>query len=181
MASMRATTAGVLAATLAVAYGTIAQADDPLALRAGPVVELDASGGVAGCGVRFVPEGADDVSAIALVARKSAAGVMFHLEAIVTDRPGLIAPRTITLLTASHDTRALTAIERREPDRIAFAGPLPGDEGAGLVRELMVSGGTIEVVSDGVPPRRLSVPGPLPHLVRASYLNCAGDLYRPDE
>ncbi len=105
---------------------------------------------------------------------------MFHLEAIVTDRPGLIAPRTITLQTASHDTRALTGIER-EPGCIAFAGPLPGDEGAGLVRELMVSGGTVELASDGEPPRRLSVPGPLPQLVRASYLNCAGDLYRPGE
>lgn len=180
MASTRANAAGFLAATLAVAYGTIAQADDARPLRAGPVVELDASGGVAGCGVRFVPEGADDVSSIALVARKSATGVMFHLEAIVTDRPGLIAPRTITLQTASHDTRALTGIER-EPGRIAFAGPLPGDEGAGLVRELMVSGGTVEIASDGEPPRRLSAPGPLPQLVRASYLNCAGDLYRPGE
>lgn len=180
MSSTTANLAGFLAATLSVAYGTIAQADDTRALRAGPVVELDASGGVSGCGVRFFPEGADDVSAIALVARKSAAGVMFHLEAFVTGRPGIVTPRTVTLQTASHDTRALTSIER-EPGRIAFAGALPGDEGSGLVRELMVSGGTVELDSEGVPPRRLSVPGPLPQLVRASYLNCAGDLYRPGE
>ncbi len=51
-----------------------------------------------------------------------------------------------------------------------------------LIQELMVGGARLEIAREFLlEPDTVTVPGPLPQGVRAAYLNCAGDLYRPDE
>jgi hypothetical protein len=51
-----------------------------------------------------------------------------------------------------------------------------------FIQELMLQGTRIEVTaSDRTEPHHFKIDGPLTQSVRAAYLNCAGDLYRPGE
>lgn len=55
-------------------------------------------------------------------------------------------------------------------------GPLEGGE---LMRALMISGGRFEIeTADGT--AQVQIASPAPHATRAAYLNCAGDLFRPE-
>ena len=55
-------------------------------------------------------------------------------------------------------------------------GPIPGLTGSDFVRSLMVGGGTLRATIDGGPEYVVRLPGPFSQQVRASYINCAGDL-----
>ncbi len=101
--------------------------------------------------------------------------------------------RRARLTTASFDSdRDLAPVDSAQPGRIRLEGDLQNSDVGGLLfAELGVSGGRLEVhlgaasypASPGAPvagPTTLELPGPLPRGVTAMYLNCAGDLIRPD-
>lgn len=54
------------------------------------------------------------------------------------------------------------------------------DDGAMFIQSLMVGGGTLSFELQDRVRVDVVIPGPLPQSVRASYLNCAGDLMRPE-
>ena len=74
----------------------------------------------------------------------------------------------------------------------AMSGPFPAPHGTerrmsssssqvtAFIHELMLRG-THAVVATAQRDIEIEVPGPLSASVRAAYLNCAGDLYRPGE
>lgn len=100
---------------------------------------------------------------------------------------------SVRLTTSSFDSaRDLAPVEASEPGRVRLERDLQtSDVGALLFAELGVSGGRLEVGGRGASAqsastegrndvRVLELPAPLPRGVTAMYLNCAGDLIRPE-
>jgi len=93
---------------------------------------------------------------------------------------------TLELVTASFDSRRDLRPVPSSGGGVRLEADLQDDDvGGSLFAELAVSGGTLRV-SDHADPRSTAVlteirlPAPLPRDVTAMYLNCAGDLVRPD-
>jgi len=57
---------------------------------------------------------------------------------------------------------------------------LDGFLGSSFAQELMVMGGRFEIVTTAGETIAFDLPRPMPHRVRQAYLNCAGDLFRPE-
>lgn len=85
---------------------------------------------------------------------------------------------------------------RIEPRTAELPGMPPHDTSGGLVerrsaaadpritaviQELMIAGAVLVATRADGNSERIDIKGPLPASVRAAYLNCAGDLYRPGE
>ncbi len=90
------------------------------------------------------------------------------------------SPHDLGVKTASHDTRKNFS----KPVSLASGsfevrGSLEGLEGSTFIQEIMVQGATIGVTPAAGDSVQLILSGPLPQPVRASYLMCAGDLFRP--
>ncbi|MDX2259789.1 MAG: hypothetical protein NW205_12860 [Hyphomicrobiaceae bacterium] len=62
---------------------------------------------------------------------------------------------------------------------ISMEGALDQVAGALFIQSVMVGGARIELLARNGARLHLEIAGPLPQSVRASYLNCSGDLYRP--
>lgn len=64
---------------------------------------------------------------------------------------------------------------------IELSAPAENDTISKLIHELMLRGGTFSCDSPAVAGRAFILRGPLPQQTRAAYLNCSGDLFRPEE
>lgn len=94
---------------------------------------------------------------------------------------------TLELVTASFDSRRdLRPVPSSVGGGVRLEADLQDDDvGGSLFAELGVSGGTLRVTDRGAPQptavvTEIHLPAPLPRDVTAMYLNCAGDLVRPD-
>ncbi len=101
--------------------------------------------------------------------------------------------RSARLTTASFDSlRDLSPVDAAQTGHVRLEGDLQSSDAGGLLfAELGVSGGKLEVDVAGAPDRvatdsapadktMIELPAPLPRGVTAMYLNCAGDLIRPE-
>jgi hypothetical protein len=91
-------------------------------------------------------------------------------------------PADLGLKSASHDTR--TSFSKAAPSPTGgfeVRGTLEGLDGSTFIQEIMIQGATVSVTTAGGVMQQLVLSGPLPQPVRASYLMCAGDLFRPQE
>jgi hypothetical protein len=143
------------------ALGTVAHAEP--ARRIEPLVYLH-DGQIKACGVRF---GFVDIEVAMKLERAGATA-----ELVVSAQPAA----DVRLATASQDTSRLITGPASDGSWRGVPDPTAG---AMLWQELMIGGARITIGGPTERPRRLVVPGPLPQQVRASYLNCAGDLFGP--
>ena len=95
----------------------------------------------------------------------------------------LAAKREATILSSvsltTGDTNTATAFDppqRRADGSVTARGVLPGLAGSEFIRSLLVEGGSLEIVHEDSSKSTIVIPGPLSQAVRATYLNCAGDL-----
>lgn len=146
-----------------------------------PVIELSGQD-IALCGVRgtvTLPEGR---VAIEVAIRKldgPAEGTEFRVSAKLVGKVGN-GPAGLSVRTATSGTTADFAAQPDYPGGVTLTGQLPPTEGAMFMQQLMVSGARAMLTYKGsAKPVEVTIPGPAPQSVRAAYLNCAGDLFRP--
>jgi len=153
-------------------------------VRAQPTVTVEPvtllkNGNIAGCGLTSTVMD-DAVSAIGeVIAFRDGDHTAFAIRA----RPGTTgaAIQSVRLATASHDTRRLFP-----PPKLLTNGlvetraVLEGFTGSSFAQELMVIGGRFELITTAGETIAYDLPRPMPHRVRQAYLNCAGDLFRPE-
>ncbi len=146
-----------------------------------PIVLMQ-EGALEGCGVRivyFTPTAKVDFDVVTL---REGEGTTFDLSVFWRDRYD--RPQAIIdfqLETAKlHSAEQFPAVTRGDGDgMLSTRMALEQLTGAQFIQGLMVSGGTLTIrVADGTE-HGFDVPGPMANLIRASYLNCSGDLYRP--
>lgn len=123
---------------------------------------------------------------------RDGAGLELRVEKLLREEQVLTALEvrgadTLQLVTASFDSRRdLRPVPSSGGGVVRLEADLQEDDvGGALFAELGVSGGTLTVGDRGAPQttavvREIHLPAPLPRDVTAMYLNCAGDLVRPD-
>ena len=142
-----------------------------------PLSGLEA-GEVRQCGIRAISgEGARQlVIDIALERSGTAADLVVRASAAGTRSSDIsdirLMPHTVALASMSGPARTAEGLERRAP--------ASDEKITAVIHELMLRG-TRAVVVIAQRDIAIDVPGPLSASVRAAYLNCAGDLYRPGE
>lgn len=134
-------------------------------------------GKVRQCGIRAVTgEGADQVVLEIALERSGAAAELVVRAEVPTARSSVsdvrLSPRSVVLDGIGKPLHTSAGVERRMP--------AARESVTAFIHELMVQGmrATVTFAKGDV---ALNIPGPLSASVRASYLNCAGDLYRPGE
>ncbi|MEL7048029.1 MAG: hypothetical protein AAFO75_03555 [Pseudomonadota bacterium] len=119
---------------------------------------------------------------MSVVNKKDGDATRFTLSASWVDleQPEL-RPAHLVLRSGTHDTSSLfpKLVADEDDKTIEGTARLDGIVGAQFIQSIMVRGADIEMTSNGGRNLALSLPGPVPNLVRASYLNCSGDLFRP--
>ena len=96
--------------------------------------------------------------------------------------PGSSAVKSVRFATASHDSANLFPASAAIGDGIVEARTvLEGFTGPSFAQELMVMGGRFEITTVDGRTIAYDLPRPMPHRVRQAYLNCAGDLFRPED
>lgn len=168
-----------LTALLALGF---ALADDTQATHARADIEpvvLFERGELSACGLRARVEDAGDLLVVSLVAYKSGPVLRFRLEARRPEGTSGPPPVAVSLATTGYDTTRLLRDVAPEAGVAAAEAPLEGLDGGGLMRELMVSGGRVRMQLQDGATREVLLAGPMTQAVRAAYLNCAGDLFRP--
>lgn len=135
------------------------------------------AGNVRQCGIRAVSgDGADQVVLEIALERAGAAADLVVRASLPSARGGVsdvrVTPRGVVLEDIGEPVRTSLGVERRMP--------ASSEKVTAFIHELMLQGTRATVTAAG---RELAIniPGPLSASVRASYLNCAGDLYRPGE
>lgn len=174
---MRAKAAVVIATSAVLGLAQPANAGD-IKLQAEPIVRLS-DGRIAACGVSFAGlyNGAEVRVEFMLV--QSPVGPVFRLTGRYQGSEQLA---DIALETDFASTVGLMPRPRAMPDgSLEVQTGIPGYNGSEFVRSLMVSGGRVRLGLAGPTGNvvDIDVPGPLSQQVRASYLNCAGDIERP--
>jgi hypothetical protein len=151
---------------------------EPRSVVLEPIVRI-AGGAILACGIAIVT-GIDGTLTASLRLEKAETEPVFALEATWRDERGKARSLSgIVIETGTETTAKLLPPARPSQDGVKATGPIPGLPGSELMRSLLVSGGTLTVVSPENGTTAIAIPGPAPQQVRASYLNCAGDLERP--
>lgn len=164
----------VCALAIAVAPVTSAPADDVPAAVLRPLIGLEA-GAVVACGFE-ADLGASDPTTLRLYVGRAVDGPRLVLEIAGPNRKGR------TSLRAEVRTGALsTALLQPEPSpgQLYRASAPAGGALAPLFQRLFLAGGTVVLDEDGAE-RAFVIHGPVPAGIRASFLNCSGDLYRQE-
>lgn len=172
---MRSAALGLVAALAIGAPATAA----PLQVEVEPVTLIDGDR-IAACGVSAVARGDGPGSITAsLLAIRDGDRTVFELSAVVSDPAW--PPRALTFRSASHTSdQMFPPVTAEAGGGLSTRAALDGLAGAMFIQEVLISGGTFQLgFSDG-PEVSLALPSPMPHGVRQSYLQCAGDLFRPD-
>ncbi|MBY0225447.1 MAG: hypothetical protein K2Q28_06540 [Hyphomicrobium sp.] len=95
---------------------------------------------------------------------------------------GSSAVTSVRFTTASHDSASLFPASTPIGDGIVETrAVLQGFTGPSFAQELMVMGGRFEIATVDGHTISYDLPRPMPHRVRQAYLNCAGDLFRPED
>lgn len=146
-----------------------------------PIVLMQ-NGDLEGCGVKvvyFTPTAKIDLDVVTL---RDAEGTTFDLSVFWRDRYDRPQPITSFQLETStlNSADRFPAVARGGDDgKLSTRMALDQLTGAQFIQGLMVSGGTLTVRDSEGMTHGFDVPGPMANLIRASYLNCSGDLYRP--
>jgi len=140
---------------------------------------------IAACGVEA--RGHDDggiahVLRVMLEARPLADPLtVLEVEQEVSMSPAPLASAAVVVGGLDSRAAGFAPAQAPAPGRgIRLEAELDADEGAGLLRTLLLSGGRVEVTTAaGGAPTVIGFRGPAPPEVFRRYLQCAGDLYPP--
>lgn len=142
-----------------------------------PVVRLK-DGNIRACGVRATFSGGSAAPIFELIVRRRGSATFLELRADCGTEPD--RPRRPVLKTRTVSTGDLLNGKAYQlKDFIVLSAPATSDKVAMLIQELMIGGGSFSCFESFGKQHTLS--GPLPNQTRAAYLNCAGDLFRPEE
>lgn len=171
--------AGVIAFTGAAEGGDA----KPIVLEAlAPVVQLS-DGDIALCGVRGEADFGAARIAVEVAIRKAPGDAdrsEFRISAAPTSGKTTVAITGLSVRTAGLAPTEAFKSERDVSGALTLTGALPPTDGAMFMQQLLVGGGTATLAINGDPASiDIAIPGPAPQSVRAAYLNCAGDLFRP--
>ncbi len=142
--------------------------------RVEPVVLLK-EGDIRACGVRVTVSDAQAARTFELLVRRSGRETLLELRANCGNRAAHPVLQTRTISTAN----LLTGEINQSAGFVVLSAPATSDKVAMLIQEFMIGGGTLSCVKP--PGKSYTLSGPLPNQTRAGYLNCAGDLFRPEE
>lgn len=152
-----------------------------------PVVTATAlltDGQISGCAVQAVFQSATGVSDVRFALVKDSSqrgGTKFVLSGSLNDPSGTpLVLEKLVLTTAEASTSGFSALVDRERGTYETSGTFEALEGGTVMRDLMLSGATIALSVRGRPRVDLILTGPLAASVRTGYLQCAGDLFRPE-
>ncbi len=155
----------------------VAAANAEPAVTVEPVTLLK-NGEIAGCGLTSSNNEAASVIGD-VIAFRDGDRTAFAVRA----RPGAAggAIKSVRLATASHDTATLFPPSKPlSGGLVETRAILDGFTGSSFAQELMVMGGRFEIMTAAGDTITYDLPRPMPHRVRQAYLNCAGDLFRPE-
>jgi hypothetical protein len=146
-------------------------------------VTLMAEGRIAGCGLASAHADTDGTVIGEVLAFREGARTVFSIRARTADlSAGQPAFAGVRLTTASHDTAVLFPAPTVSAEGIVETrAALEGFAGSSFAQELMVMGGRFEMRRPDGRVIAYDLPRPIPHGVRQAYLNCAGDLFRPED
>lgn len=163
-------------ALLAVAAITVATAAGAEPTGSVEPLTLLENGKIAGCGMA-----SSTASAIGeVIAFRQGDDTAFAIRARTT--AGSAAVTNVRFATASHDSKTLFPPPAPIGDGlIETRTVLEGFTGPSFAQELMVMGGRFEITTADGQTIAYDLPRPMPHRVRQAYLNCAGDLFRPED
>jgi hypothetical protein len=138
-------------------------------------------GTLEGCGFVAHFETAGQSVRIDLNTLRRGGGTVFLLGGRWMATGGAVEPLAdIALASGRLDTRATFGPVTETGDGgIATEGALDQVTGALFIQSVMVGGARIELKARSGQRLDLEIAGPVSQSVRASYLNCSGDLYRP--
>ena len=139
-----------------------------------PIVLLK-DGDIRACGVRVTVSDAQAARTFELLVRRSGRETLLELRANCGDRAARPVLRARTISTAD----LLTGEVNQSAGLVVLSAPATSDKVAMLIQEFMIGGGTLSC--GNAPSKSYTLGGPLPNQTRAGYLNCAGDLFRPEE
>lgn len=171
-----------IAALIFFAHASLAQASDTLTPRAVMSV-VDREIKACGIALDFMTEAHDLV--VTLSNRKHTKGVKTLLtvrskEPVKTADANTRVISDVEIKTASLSTSDILKSTKSEPPaEYQAAAHLPSGDFSSLFQQLLVGGGQVSVTVDGKRWTR-EISGPSPNSVRAEYLMCSGDLYRPE-
>jgi hypothetical protein len=158
-----------------------------LAANAAPVVPLVSvepvvllqDGRISGCGLSSTAE-LTGVRVIGeVIAFRDGEQTAFAVRARASE--GAAHVKSVRLATASHDTLTLfPPPSPLAPGGVETRAILEGLPGSLFAQELLVTGGRFQIDFDDGQTLSFDLPRPMPHSIRQSYLNCAGDLFRPE-
>lgn len=164
------------------AFALPASAEEPLRRpHAVEPIVLMRDGNLEGCGLRavyFTPKAKLDLEVVTL---RAGGGTEFDVSVFMRDR----YDRPTPIVNFELETRTLNTAERfpavsgGQEGMLSTRMALDQFSGAQFIQGLMVSGGTLSVIAADGKTHLFGINGPVANLVRASYLNCSGDLYRP--
>lgn len=137
------------------------------------------NGEVAGCGLTSSTRSPKPRAVGEVIAFRDGNDTAFAVRARIDPGPAKIT--SVRLVTATHDTAAdFPEVRTLDGGMIETRKVLEGFAGASFAQALMVTGGRFEITMSGGRTVVYDLPSPMPHTVRQAYLNCAGDLFRPD-
>ncbi len=132
-------------------------------------------GNIRACGVRAKVSNDQAARTFELLVRRSGSDTLLELRADC----GANATRPILQTRTNSTADLLTGEASRSRGFLVLSAPATSDKVAMLIQEFMIGGGTLSCAKPATESYTLS--GPLPNQTRAGYLNCAGDLFRPEE
>lgn len=141
-------------------------------------------GTVAGCGMR-AEVGTDLARGMFQVTlQRRAAGTEFVIAGRLMGgaADGREQISEIAIVTSSFDTRTLfPPASLTGPDSLETVAKLDPSLGASFMREVIIGGAKVTIARAGDRPFVIELPMPTDPRVRATYLQCAGDLFRAGE
>jgi hypothetical protein len=173
-----------LAATSATAQAPlpVGSVEPVVLMKSGPM----GAGEIEGCGLTstFAADGAAVTTRFLLLKdEKAERGTRFVLSAS-WPKPGGASYRSLKSMSltagATSTEASLGQPVARQGGVFETSGTLPASDGDIFMRDLMIGGAAIALQDQDGDQLALAIPGPVSQSVRASYLNCAGDLFRPD-
>ncbi|MGE5266572.1 MAG: hypothetical protein ACM3L9_04315 [Deltaproteobacteria bacterium] len=136
-------------------------------------------GEVAGCGLTSSSRSPETLALGEVIAFREGEATAFAVRARTV--PATVEVTGVRLITASHDTAAdFPKARMLGGGLIETRTVLEGFAGSRFAQSLMVTGGRFEITLSDGKTVAYDLPRPMPHAVRQAYLNCAGDLFRPE-
>lgn len=158
-------------------WSVVARAETQVTVSPLTLLEV---GKVAGCGLSSSANMPEASAVGEVIAFREGDVTAFAVRARTSPEAGTVTG--VRLTTASYDTAAIFPAPQLLPGGIIETRKiLERFAGSSFAQELMVMGGRFEITFGHGQPLAYDLPRPMPHNVRQAYLNCAGDLFRPED